>query len=151
LSKLKSTWQIQLIGQGSAELAVKIKKSNPEISIQGIEKLSHTEVLQKLTEAKIIFAPSIAESFNLAVAEGLCCGCSFIGGPLPSFIYFSNNGETGFVTKDNKTESFKTALESEIIKWENGGYDAIKIYSYWRKELGLENVSQKIIKLINSL
>ncbi|MDP3836954.1 MAG: glycosyltransferase [bacterium] len=151
LSGLKCDWQIHLIGNGSEKLAAQILEKNPRTNIRSSEKKPHTEVFQDLAETKILFAPSVAESYNLAVAESLCCGCSFVGGPLTSFQYFSNNGFSGRLTSDLKTESFIEALYDEINKWNSEDYDPAIIASYWQKELSPSRISRIIIDIMASL
>lgn len=151
LSKTKTNWKINLIGNGSINLANKIKKNNPDILINAQEKITHDEIFLILSKTKIFFAPSIYESFNLAAAEALCCGCSVVGGPIPSFQYFINDNFSGSISDDFDSNSLKLVLEKDIEKWDNGKYNPEEIAKYWRQELSEEKVSKQIIELIKSL
>jgi len=151
LGTLKTTWQINLIGPGALSLKNKVKKNNPQLLLQAIENLSHLEIFECLAETKVFFAPSLAESFNLAAAEALCSGCSIVGGPLPSFQYFSQNNQFGTLAKDFKASSLKFALETDLKKWADNLYQPEQIATSWQKELSPEKVGQQIIELIKNL
>ncbi len=151
LSVLKTDWQINIIGKGSRNLSKKILENNPKILLKIYEKISHKEVFEKLIETKIFFSPSISESFNLAAAEALCSGCSVVGGPLPSFVYFNNNGKSGTLAKDFSMISFEKSLKTDTNKWDKNLYQPLEIASYWQKELNTEKISKQIIDLINIL
>jgi len=151
LSQLKTDWEINIIGHDALALGEKIKANNPDISLTTDEKLSHTEIFQRLASAKIFFAPSLAESFNLAAAEALVGGCSLVGGPLPSFQYFSDEGRSGNLASDFSVDALQTALENDLKKWTVNGYQAENIAAHWQAELNLNKISSDISQLINSL
>ena len=145
-SKINQPWNIILIGENSKFLAKKI--NNKKININTFEKLSHDDVLQKMNNSKIFFSPSISESFNLAAAEALTCGCSFAGSPLPSFIFFINSGLSGQVAKSLSTKHLRNALYDEINKWESGKRSGDKISNFWTNELSPKNICKKIIEIL---
>lgn len=150
-STLKTDWQINLIGHGSNELMHKIKKDNSKLKLSADEQLPHHDIFKRLASSKIFFAPSVAESFNLAAAEALCCGCSFVGGPLPSFIYFANEGQSGSLAADFHSHALRLALENDINKWKQAEYQTEAIKTYWQQELSQVKISEQIINLIKSL
>lgn len=151
LSSLKTSWQINLIGLDSLAMEKKIKINNPDLSLTTIEKLSHKEIFTTLEKTKILFVPSLSESFNLAAAEALCCGCSIVGGPLPSFKYFFDENKSGSLARDFKNASLKETLERDIVKWEAKKYEIQKISYNWQQKLNPKKVSEQIIDLIKSI
>jgi glycosyltransferase involved in cell wall biosynthesis len=151
LSNFHHDWKIIIIGKGANEIGKKIKKINNKIDIESSEKISHQEVINKLSQTKIFFSPSISESFNLSAAEALCCGCSLVGSPLPSFDYFIKNNFSGTLAEDLKAASFLKSLESDIEKWNNNLYQPSKIAEYWQYELSPNKIAKQIINLAQSL
>lgn len=151
LTKLQTNWSVNLIGYGSLHIAKKIKKNNPKLILSTDEQLDHEKIFNKLSETKIFFAPSVSESFNLAAAEALCCGCSLVGGPLPSFQYFYNNNKTGSLSVNFTPESLLETLKIDLKKWDKNIYQPKQIAAYWQNELNLKKISQQIIELIKSL
>lgn len=149
LSQLNTNWQIHLIGEASDELQKSILKINKNLQIKASNKLTHAEVIHFLQSAKIIISPSLSESFNLAVAEALCAGCSVVGGPIPSFLYFIDQDNFGTLSTNFNYTSLLSALEKDVKKWEMNTYDAEQISAHWKKELNQEAVIDKIIDMIS--
>lgn len=144
-------WKITIIGRGSNKIKEKLSKHQDDIKISAYEFVNHKKINHYLKESKIFFAPSNYESFNIAAAEALCCGCSLVGSPLPSFNYFIKNGFSGTLTKDFKIESFIKALQEDIKKWDNNVYQPSEISRYWQKELDADKIAKQIIDLAKSL
>lgn len=75
-------WTLRIFGEGpeKGNLLKKINE-NPQIgnSIQLMGIVPHSDILVELDKSKIFCHPSLAESFGLAVAEGLAAGLPAIG------------------------------------------------------------------------
>ena len=143
-----SGWRLVIIGNKSSEIKSLLKKTKPNLNIEAVEKIEHQLIGKYLEKSKIFFAPSNHESFNLAVAESLCFGCSLAGTPLESFFYFSNHGKFGTVSKNFEITGIKKALEAEISKWNNNIYNPKEISAYWRKQLSPEIIGKSIESLL---
>lgn len=143
-----SGWKIIIIGKGSSKIRSLLKKINLNLNIEAFEEIEHKLIGAYLKNAKIIFAPSNHESFNIAVAEAFCNGCSLAGTPLESFFYFSNQGKFGTIAKNFKTIEIKKALEEEISKWNNNKYNPEETSKYWREQLSPEIVGKSIESLL---
>ena len=141
-------WRLVIIGEESSKIKSLLKKSEPNIDIEAIEKIEHQLIGKYLEKSKIFFAPSNHESFNLAVAESLCFGCSLAGTPLESFFYFSDQERFGTIAKNFKIMEIKKALENEILKWDNNQYNSSEISKYWREQLSPEIVVKSIESLL---
>lgn len=100
-------------------------------SIRYVGRQSHDQVLAWMREARIVFQPSLWESYGLAVAEGLCCGCTFVGTPLESFDFFSMGGTCGTVAHGFRHQPVVAALDAEIRQWEKGNRQAERIRMMW--------------------
>ena len=141
-------WKIVIIGKNSSIIKEKLKTKNKNINIEAFENVEHKLIGEYLRKSKIIFAPSNHESFNLAVAESLCYGCSLAGTPLESFLYFSQNGKYGTISKNFKILEITKALINEIRKWDNNFYNPEEVSKYWRSQLSPEHIGRSIDTLL---
>jgi glycosyltransferase involved in cell wall biosynthesis len=146
-----STWNIILIGQGSVRLKDKIHKKNPNLEISALENVPHQEICRYLNRAKIFLASSLSDSFNLAAAEALCCGCSLAGTPIESFYFFTADNQYGSIAADFSGPRLAEALEKEIKKWENDIYSSEDTAKYWQHKLSTAAIGEEIDRLIRSL
>lgn len=143
-----SGWKLVIIGNGSSRIKALLEKRKLNLNIEAIEKIEHQLIGGYLKKAKIIFAPSNHESFNLAVAEALCYGCSLAGTPLESFFYFSNQGKFGTIAKNFEIIEIKKALEEEIKKWNSNKYNPGEMSLHWKNELAPTTVGKSIESLL---
>lgn len=139
-------WKILLIGRGSSELKNSISKNNPNLEIRTQEFIAPEIIGEYYQQGKIFFAPSVADSFNLAAASALSYGLSLAATPLESFQYFAANGRYGTASED-----LIQALETEINKWGNNSRNPQEISAYWQSQLNPDKIGQEIEKLIKSL
>lgn len=140
-------WKIIIIGTG----ATHIKKNGFQIDVETIEQVKHHLIFEYFKKSKIFFAPSKFESFNLAAAEALTCGCSLCGTPLESFRYFTDNGRFGSLASDFTLASIKSALKTDVEKWEQNLYNQDYTASYWQQELAPEKIAKQIENIIKQV
>ncbi|NCB20877.1 MAG: glycosyltransferase [Clostridia bacterium] len=145
MNSLSTDWEVLIIGTAAKKVHSRIK--NPNLSLNSIESLPHFELAKLMNSSKIIFVPSICESFCLVAAEGLCQGCSVVGSPIPSLIHLSSKN-SGSIAKDFRPSSFLEALLIEISKWKDNYYNEKKITSEWRAVLDPKIIVKKISSLI---
>ncbi|MFA5023521.1 MAG: glycosyltransferase [Patescibacteria group bacterium] len=146
-----SGWKLIIIGPGAKKIKAILLKKKKDIKIEAIEKIDHHLISGYLKKSKIFFAPSNHESFNLAAAEALCCGCSLAGTPLESFFYFTNNNLYGSLSKNFNVFEIAKALKNEMDKWNQGKYQPQETSNYWREQLSPKNISNKINDLLKKL
>ncbi|MDQ0060617.1 glycosyltransferase [Paenibacillus harenae] len=82
ISETFPDWKLQLYGEGPEKEALMKKVSKNAHVVKRVLFMSiapQREVLESLRSAKIFCHPSLAESFGLAVAEGLAAGLPAIG------------------------------------------------------------------------
>lgn len=146
-----STWNIVLIGQGSSKLKDRIRRKNPNLEISAIENVPHQEIWPYLNRSKIFLASSLSDSFNLAAAEALCCGCSLAGTPIESFYFFTADNQYGSIASDFSGPRLAEVLEKEIKKWEDNAYSSEDIAKHWQHRLSTAAIGGEIDRLIKSL
>lgn len=150
---LNPNYQAFIIGEGQDLLNKLLAKSEPCIlnRIKIIGRIPHEDVIKYLSHAKIIFAPSISESFGLAVSEGICMGCSIVGSPLESFQFLSNGGFCGTLASTFEEQAYLGALIADTIRWEKGAYSPKRIATYWRAELDRKTIAGKYARMLEHL
>lgn len=148
---LPADWEILLIGSGATGLLTTIKKGKPALKITAQEQVAHKDIFSYLAGAKIFFAPSITDSFNLAATEALGCGCSLAATPLESFRFFAGENQYGTIAADFQTVSLDAALSREIAKWNQGKYQPAATARYWRRELSAAKIGGALSDLFKSL
>lgn len=133
-------WTLKIFGEGPEKGGLlKRITQNPQLAnrvhLMGI--VLHKEVLKELEKAKIFCHPSLAESFGLAVAEGLAAGLPAIGlsetDGVNSLIKNEYNGY--LVSSDHVVEDMAIALRklmsdnTHIEIFSNNAKESVKHYS----------------------
>ncbi len=116
------------------------------IHIRG--KVPNEELAAEYQKSRIFFAPSRSESFNIAAAEALCCGCSFVGsGHVFSFRNFVSKN-SGTLARRYSVKSMTEALTIEIMAWEEGLRDPMRSASLWFQEVHRHQITNHILSAV---
>ena len=113
-------------------------------------KLPHEEIRRLLLAARVLYCPSAYESFHIAAAEALCCGCSVVAADLPamaSFRWFVSRS-SGTLAATDDAGGHLDALGREFALWDNGSRDPLAISQTWVASLHADKVAERIIKVI---
>ncbi len=140
-------YEAHIFGSGTAELQALVAKASGTIKnricIRG--KIPNEELVKEYQASRIFFAPSRSESFNIAAAEALSCGCSFAGsGHIFSFRNFISKN-TGTLARKYSVESMARALSVEIMAWDLGMRNPAASAVQWASEVGQSAVAGRII------
>jgi glycosyltransferase involved in cell wall biosynthesis len=115
------------------------------------ENLSHEQLASEYSRAKIYLMVSRYESFCIAAAEALCCGCSVVGSTeIPTSAYFAETS-SGAVAEVRTAEAFLTAADAEVAAWAQGRRDPGAIASVWRERVGSETVARSTLAFMNEI
>ena len=112
-------------------------------------KLMHSEIQNLLSRASVYYCPSAYESFNIAAAEALCCGCSVVSADtatMASFGWFAS-GHSGTLAQTDDTDGHLDALKSELALWRDGGRNPADISKKWTGILHADKVAASVIAL----
>lgn len=111
------------------------------------------EVLAKaLQRASISLCTSLRESYHIASAEALCCGCSIVGpgvSEIPSMKWFTENGVGRMALRT--AGSMGEALLSELRAWEKDLRNPQEISRKWTERLHANKVAERILELISKV
>ncbi len=146
-----ATATLRLIGKGSLLLRERILegcRASPD-RIQALEFVHPTEMRQQLVDRQVYLGSSVCESFCIAVAEGLCCGCSAALAPgigVPSFRYFASGG-SGTVAGARSGEALAAAVETEFKRWRAGIHDPPASAARWGERFHTSPLTRKLCDL----
>lgn len=143
-------WQLVVVGAGEEILKRKWEKMEMKDRVSFAGGLSHSELRDQYCRAKIILVTSHSETFHIAGAEALCCGCSVVGpARIPSMSWFASY-DSGTITYQRSAPAFCDALTAEAREWESGNRNPMAISGFWRKKVGSEAVAKKVLEVIHT-
>jgi len=112
---------------------------------------AHKEISSISNKAKIFFMSSRSESFNIAAAEALCCGCSVVGATDIASAHFFAGESSGTVATRQHRDHFLDALGTEVDAWETGRRNPEQISKKWVATVGSVAVGKKVVECLESL
>jgi hypothetical protein len=127
-------WKAEIIGTGEDRLLKLVsglpKQARGRIKICG--PVPNDQLPRILRRCRISLCTSYHESFHLATAEALCCGCSFVGdGRISSMASFASMEGSGTISPDLSKDNLVKALRREMELWDGGQRDPVKIGRTW--------------------
>jgi len=115
------------------------------------EKLTHEQLAVEYSRSKIYLMVSRFESFCIAAAEALCCGCSVVGScDVPSSSYFAET-QSGDVAAVRTPKAFLETLDREVESWTKGKRNPETIASVWRERAGCEAVARTTMSFLEDV
>lgn len=107
------------------------------------------ELASLFDDSQVFYSPSAFESFGIAAAEALCCGCSVVAEESVSMSAFE-----WFVSEKSGTLAGQgagghlTALRSELANWESGSRGGQRISTIWTERLHADKVAGQIVEMV---
>ena len=97
--------------------------------------------------AQIIVVSSRSESFHIASASALCCGCSVVGpDSIPSLVWFASEN-AGTLAASRTADALADAVVAEITAWRNDRRDPQKISARWMNLVTAQAVARQCLEL----
>ena len=141
-------WSADLPGKlpdGAEELTAKIPKEIlARINLPGFTQ--REELSGFYRKSKIFFMSSRHESFNIAAAEALCCGCSVVGSAAIASVPFFCGRKSGTPVAHYSVKSMVDSLCVEAEAWKNGDRDPVAISTGWIPTLGSQRVTRQVLE-----
>ncbi len=149
----KKDYQAKIIGSGDDVVRKLLDKYGSDLGdrVKILGHLTHNQLQAHLKTAQIFFMPSRWESFGLAAAEAVCCGCSIVGTPLEPLKYLSGQGFSGETAADFSLKAVSSALFLAADKWEHKEYNPEEIANFWREKLDRKTIAQEIIQIAEKI
>jgi glycosyltransferase involved in cell wall biosynthesis len=141
-------WEVTVVGGGIP--AGQLSRIDPGGRITHHEKLNHEQLAMEYGRSKIYLMVSRHESFCIAAAEALCCGCSVVGSSsVPSSYYFADP-QSGSVAAPRTPNAFAEALDREIEAWNKGERNPGSIATRWLGRAGAKAVARSTLAFLES-
>ncbi len=149
----KKDWKAIIIGSGENIIKKYVKNLDNSVKDRIIitGPIKHDDIKNHLLKSKIFFMPSRWESFGVAAAEALCCGCTIVGSPIESLRYLTMQGFSGSTSYSWDEDAFWGSLVYESNKWEKGEIDYRKTADFWRKKLNRQSIAKEFINVIQEI
>jgi glycosyltransferase involved in cell wall biosynthesis len=110
-------------------------------------RLNRTELVEMLRSARIFYSPSAFESFGIAAAEALCCGCSVVAEhsvSMASFEWFVS-ADSGTLAESGDIADHIHAIERELALWDGNQRDPGGIAGTWGDRLHDVKVAEAVL------
>jgi len=142
-------WEATVVGEGVPER--RHPQTDWERRVTYHARLSHEKLTVEYNRSKIYLMVSRFESFCIAAAEALCCGCSVVGSnDVPSSFYFAES-QSGDVAGVRTVKAFLETLDREVGCWANGKRNPETIASVWRERTGAEAVARATVAVLEEM
>lgn len=113
--------------------------------------IPHHEMSPVYQCSKIFLMTSRFESYNIAAAEALCCGCSVVGpGDIASVPFFVSSSSGTSACRQSPSHLLD-ALCAEANAWETGWRDPDAISQKWLAIVGVQAVSKLVINMLEHI
>jgi glycosyltransferase involved in cell wall biosynthesis len=120
------------------------------VTIKG--KMSRDELVDLFQQSQVFYSPSAYESFGIAAAESLCCGCSVVATKSVSMSAFEwfVSAKSGTLVSADRVPEHVAAIQTELQAWDCGERDANLIAQLWGQRLRSSFVAEKVVATINA-
>jgi len=144
-------WSADIIG--TIPKQCNFRKETPNLSerIRYHGHINRTELAKIYQKSKIFFMPSRYESFNIAAAEALCCGCSIVGsGDIASVSFFIAENSGTSVCRQSSSH-FLDSLNAEVVAWDEGARNPELISEQWIAKVGYSAIGKKVLESLEAI
>lgn len=143
-------WSADILGALPADAGARLASLPPDVAsrIRLRGPLPHAELGDYYRRAKIFLMSSRFESFNIAAAESLCCGCSVVGSPHIASIPFFTGRNSGTPAANYSAGALLAALETEAAAWAQGRRDPATIAADWKNLVSEKAVARKALEAL---
>jgi len=107
--------------------------------------MEHRRIAALYSRSKIFFMSSRHESYNIAAAEALCCGCSVVGPSDIASVPFFTGALSGTAACRQSTAVFLDALCAEAAAWQAGNRQPDSISRHWIETVGATAVARILL------
>jgi hypothetical protein len=114
--------------------------------------MSRDELVDLFQQSQVFYSPSAYESFGIAAAESLCCGCSVVATKsvsMSAFEWFVSEN-SGCLACADRVPEHVAAIQSELQAWGCAERDAALIAQRWSPRLRSSCVAEKVVATINA-
>jgi glycosyltransferase involved in cell wall biosynthesis len=147
--KARPAWTAEVVGRGCDSLNPFTRGWEPETRsrLTLTEALPREELVSRYQRSRILLCCSRFESFHIASAEALCCGCAIVVAdhPLLASTTWFTTRDSGTLAPRRTTAALTAALLEETGAWDAGRRNPSGIAGRWCATLGFREVAAGII------
>jgi glycosyltransferase involved in cell wall biosynthesis len=110
--------------------------------------LDRSALVEVLRSSRVFYSPSAFESFGIAAAEALCCGCSVVAGrsvSMASFEWFVSENSGALAVPDDAAGHIRS-LEQELGAWDQNLREPENIAQIWGERLHAGSVAELVLQ-----
>jgi glycosyltransferase involved in cell wall biosynthesis len=118
--------------------------------VKVLGRVGRDELRVLMNESQIFYSPSGFESFGIAAAEALGCGCSVVAAEsvsMASFEWFTGES-SGQLAEMDSVDGHIAALRAELDAWAGGSRSPGDISSIWCERLHAEKVAARVVEMV---
>ena len=145
--KRRPKTQVVLIGRGGEKDLAPLCCQFPQVAALGV--VPRSEIVEHLSDARILLVTSRWESFHIAAHEALCLGETVVGPPVVPVPDICRAGNYGTLAAGRRPEQVAEALEQEMQAWEQGQRDPKQTAAFWRPRLSAETSVRQMLDMVN--
>jgi glycosyltransferase involved in cell wall biosynthesis len=139
-------YSCRIIG-GGGEYVRRLQSDGCKSRMNIVGRVSHQQLASHYQEPQILLCTSFYESFHIASAEALCCGCSVVGDVKISAMPYFCSASSGTTSCDRSVNNMRDALHAEIDAWRRGDRDPAGISATWTARLHPDRVAGMFLNL----
>ena len=149
--EIHPSWSADIIGTLPKKWKMKGNHDQMVDRIRFHGHISHQLIHIIYQNSKIYFMSSRYESFNIAAAEALCCGCSVVGSAEIASVLFFTGEQSGTASSRQSVPHFLDALNAEVEAWESGNRIPNLISEKWISLVGSTSVGKKVVTCFGTI
>ena len=120
--------------------------------VKVLGRVGRNELRGLMDVSQIFYSPSAFESFGIAAAEALCCGCSVVAArsvSMASFEWFTGES-SGRLAPDDSVDAHVASLRAELDDWADDSRDAAGISAVWCEHLHADKLAGRVAGMVRS-
>jgi glycosyltransferase involved in cell wall biosynthesis len=113
--------------------------------------LDRAALAAEMCNSQVFYSPSAFESFGIAAAEALCCGCSVVAQQsvsMSAFDWFVGE-HSGRLAMTSSPQEHAEQLSAELRCWEHAQRHPGAISSVWSERLHANRVAGQVLELLD--
>ena len=141
-------WKASIIGGGRPDRYRSAAPEEWERRVVYHEFMNHRDLAVEYNRSKIYLLASRYESFCIAAAEALCCGCSVVGSDNVATSSYFAELNSGTVAVNRSVQAFSQALDQELTSWTSGERDPLAVSRAWSERTGATRVAEQTLAFL---
>lgn len=146
-------WSFEIIGRGADRLSAHFPCASEPSNLRFTPHLERDVLRERYLDSHLIFCASRFESYHIASAEAVCCGCRVVvpDHPLLSSTAWFTTHDSGTVAKSHDAEELLAALNREVACFAPHSTTCASRASHWASLLTGSAVAKTVLDIARAL